>query len=249
MYDHRIENPNRLQAAICQAAQIVVDKGFIGSYQAAQMQAHNDGVKDLSRALSKIGMGIDDNELMGAEFTIRRNMQNMGERLHVTPEQWAKDFQRIGQKRKAIELMEKAVNIAQPALAAAAAELSNTLPDKPSFPSECSAAYRRAREHLIANPRSPRWLALMLFTLARAIGSNTRAGFSSNEWHEGTFFWFAMERAWLEGDGASVGKLLLEADKKFFKNKVAVNLGADMPRRLAEAASIAPAWSLFHPPW
>jgi hypothetical protein len=249
MRDKTIENSDRLHTAILHAAHIVVDKGFMGSYQIAQMQRNNDGVKNLSSAISKIGMGIDDKELMASELTIRRNMQNMEERLNVTPEQWAKDFQWIGQKRKAIELLEQAVNIARPVLAAAAEDLSDTLPDKPDFPAESSAAYRRTREHLIANPRSPRWLALLLFTLARAIGSNTRAGFASNEWHEGTLFWFAMERAWLEGDGASVGKLLLEGDKKFFKNRVAVNLGTDMPRKLAEAASIAPSWSLFHPPW
>jgi hypothetical protein len=221
----------------------------MGNYQIAQMQKHNDGVKNLSSALSKIGAAIADKDLMASDLTIRRNMQHVEKWLNVTPEQWAKGFEQIRQKPKAIQLLDQAIILARPGLAAAAPELSDTLPDKPAFPAECSAAYRRTREHLISNPQSPRWLALLLFTLARAIGGNARAAFSSNEWNEGTLFWFDMERAWLEGDGASVGRLLLQADKKFFSNKVAANLGIDMPRRLAESASIAPGWSLFRPPW
>lgn len=247
--DKKAVESNRLHAAIMHAAQIVVAKDFMGTYQSAQMQVDNSGVKNLSSAISKIGTAIGDKNLMSSELDIRRNMQAMEGLLNVAPDQWAKDFQAISKKRKAIELFERAIDTARPKLAAASAELSDTHPDKPAFPAECSAAYRRTREHLIANPQSPRWLALLLFTLARAIGSNTRSAFASHEWHDGTFFWFDIERAWLQGDGVLVGKLLLDADKLYFSNQVAGNLGSDMPRRLAESAAIAPGWSLFNPPW
>ncbi len=249
MRNKKIKDSGRLQLAILYAAQVVVAKDFMATYQTAQLQADTGGVKNLSSVISKIGAAIGDKDLMTSELDIRRNMHTVEKMLNVTPEQWANDIQSIGQKQKAIDLLERAITIARPKLAAAPAELRDTLPEKPEFPAECSAAYRRTREHLISNPQSPRWLALLLFTLARAIGSNTRAAFASHEWHDGTFFWFDIERAWLQGDGVLVGKLLLDADKKFFSNQIASNLGADMPRRLAESASIVPNWSLFQPPW
>lgn len=242
-------DPLWLAAGIDQAAQIVVSKGFLSTYQTMQMQKHKDDVKSLSGIMSQLGAALGDKDLMGSELQIRRNMQAVDEMLTVTPEQWAQGFQSISRKRKALELFESAIAIARPRLAASPAELRDTLPDKPDFPAECSAAYRRTREHLIAHPDSPRWLALLLFTLARSIGSNTRAAFNADQWNDGTMFWFHLEQAWLQAEGVQVGRLLLDADKKFFSNKVAANLGTDMPQRLAETSSIAPSWSMFHPPW
>ena len=250
MRDPETSKRDQLRLAIPCAAELVVSTGFIASYQTANLVQKNvSGVTALSRAMSEIGKVIGDKDLMTTELDVRRNMKGVQKLLSVDPSQWTQSFQRIEREKKAIELFERAINIARPLLATSSAELRDTHPDKPDFGAERSAGYRRIREHLISHPESPRWIALLLFALARAIGSNTRAGFASNEWHDGTFFWFDLERAWLAGNGVQVGKLLLAGDKKLFSNKIAQNLGTDMPRRLAEAAVNAPGWSLFHPPW
>lgn len=241
---------DRVGAAIFCAAEIVVDKGFMGNYQTSALVQKNDpGVNALGTVMSQIGAVLGEPELMSAQLEIRRNMQAAQKLLETNPAQWAESFQSIKRKPKALQLFERALNIARSELACAPAELRDTRPDKPDFGPEREAAYRRARDHLNSNPQSPRWLALLLFTLARAIGGNARASFSANEWHDGSFFWFDVERAWLAGNGNLVANLLLDADKKFFAKNIASNLGLDMPRRLAEAASFAPDWSLFKPPW
>lgn len=250
MRDIKNEKRDGLRSAISCAAEIVVSQDFMRNYQtSALVQSDVGSVKALSRTISEIGKAIGDKEMMTAELDVHRNMQGAQKLLSVVPAKWAQDFQSIEREKKVIELFERAINIARPGLAAAAVELRDTLPDKPDFGVDCSASYRRAREHLMSHPQSPRWMALLLFTLARAIGSNARAGFAAHEWGDNTLFWFDIERAWLAGNGVKVAHLLLDADKKFFSKNIAINLGTDMPRRLAEAASIAPGWSLFHPPW
>jgi hypothetical protein len=238
-----------IHAAIACAAQLVVHPSFLETYQTAHLQRTREGVKSISSLMSAIGSAIGNRELMSSELDIRRNMQAVDEMLNVTPAVWAQAFQSITTKPNGLRLLNDAVMVAQRALPAYPSELRDTLPHKPDFPDECCAAYRRTREHLLASPRSPRWLALALFALGRVIGSSTRAGYHADQWNEGTFFWFDLERAWLQGDGARPAQLLVQGNKKFFRNKVADNLGSDMPRRLAESASIAPGWSLFHPPW
>lgn len=222
----------------------------MGNYQTSVLVQKNDPeVQAMASVMSKLGAALGEPELMSAQLDIRRNMQAAQKLLETNPTQWAESFQSIKRKPKALQLFERALNIARPELASAPAELRDTLPDKPDFGPDSEAAYRRARDHLNANPQSPRWLALLLFTLARAIGGNARASYSANEWHDGSFFWFDVERAWLAGNGSRVANLLLEADKTFFSKNIASKLGLEMPRRLAEAASIAPDWSLFKPPW
>lgn len=241
---------DRVGAAIFCAAEIVVANGFMENYQTSALVQKNDPeVKALGAVVSQLGAALGEPELMSAQLDIRRNMQEAQKLLETTPAQWAKNFQSIKRKPKALQLFERALDIARPELASAPAELRDTHPDKPDFGPEREAAYRRARDHLNSNPQSPRWLALLLFTLARAIGGNARENFSANEWHSGSFFWFDVERAWLAGNGNRVANLLLDADKQFFAKSIASNLGLAMPRCLAEAASIAPDWSLFHPPW
>lgn len=244
-----LNHDENLNTAIRYAAQLVVREDFLNSYQTAQLQKDTAPVEAIGGILSKIGAVTGDKDLMESELVMRRNILANAKRLEVTPEKWAIDFQTIAKRPKALQLFERALVIARTGIAKAPADLRDTLPDKPDFPPECSAAYRRAREHLVTNPQSPRWLALLLFTLGRAIGTNTRSSFSADEWHEGTFFWFELERAWLEGDGALVGRLLVSADPKFFSNMIASNLGMSLPTRLAETAVMAPQWALFHPPW
>lgn len=220
------------------------------NYQTWALVRNNESeVTALSSVMSQLGAALGEPELMSAQLDVRRNRQAAQKLLETSPAQWAQSFQSIQRKSKALQLFERALSIARPGLASAPAELSDTLRDKVDFGAESKAAYRRARDHLLSNPQSPRWLALLLFTLARAIGSNARASFAANEWHDGSLFWFNIERAWLAGNGNQVANLLLDADKKFFGKSIASNLGSDMPRRLAEAADMAPEWSLFQPPW
>lgn len=242
-------NERWLQEGIKFASTLVVSPSFIQTYKIAEIYATKDDVKNLTSVISQVGSAIGNEDLMAADLDIRRNMQSVGEELQITPERWAESFQSVARKRKAIELFERAINLAQPLLAKSPTELRDTLPDKPDFPSECSAAYRRTREHLLANPQSTRWLGLLLFTLARAIGTNSRSAYASNTWDDSTFFWLQLEQVWLQANGALVGKMLLDADDKFFAHRIAMNLASSMPTRLAESASIAPEWSLFHPPW
>lgn len=247
-----VDSSTRLHSAIHLAAEVVMAKWFVDTYQTAQMLPMHDGVKSLSSAFSQIGAAIGDKDLIGSELMARRNMQHVEKMLDVTPAQWEAGFQSIGRKRKTIELLDRACAIARPGLAAASADLSDLqlfVVGGREIPSECSAAYRRAREHLISTPHSPRWLALVLLALGCAIASNTRSSFASNEWHDGTFFWFRLESAWLQGDGKLVGKMLLDGDKQFFSNRIDANLGTSMAKRLAEAACLAPDWALFHSPW
>lgn len=173
-------NPDWMSQAIDHASRLVVAKDFLATYLTVQMQTNIADIKKMSSILSKVGAAIGETALMSAKLQIRHNIQASSKLLAVTPDQWAKSFKSISQNRKSIDLFERAIAIAQPRLAACPAELSDTLPDKPDFPSECSAAYHRTREHLLAHPQSSRWPALLLFTLGRTIGSNTRLAFSSD---------------------------------------------------------------------
>lgn len=240
----------RLHAAIACAAQLVVHPSFLETYQTSRLlQSNKEGVKALGSLMSKIGAATGDQALMTSELEIRRNMQAVDEMMNITPEMWAEAFQSITTEMKAVALLEDAIALARRLLPASPPELRDTLPNTPDFPADCCAAYRRTREHLLSSPVSPRWMALALFTLGRAIGSNTRAGYDADQWNDGTFFWLDLEKAWLGGDGARTGQLLIKGNAQFFNNRVAHNLGSAMPTRLAESASIAPAWSLFQPPW
>lgn len=249
MAKHHTRDAEWLRAGVVCAGQLVVHPEFLLTYQTAQMSTQDAGVKQVARAVSQIAGAAGVPEMMDAEMKIRRGMSESAKALEVTPAQWSDAFLSIGQQDYAMELFERAIDLARPALAAYPSELRDTLPDRPEFPPECSAAFRRTREHLLAHPQSPRWLALLLMTLARAIGSNARSGYASDTWHEGTLFWLNLERFWLLGDGAQVGALLKHGNRTLFSNGVAQNIGNDMPRRLAESSSLAPGWSLFQPPW
>lgn len=167
----------------------------------------------------------------------------------ATPRQWAAGVGAITRSRRATKILQGSIDVARPLLAASPRDLRDTLPEAHSFSPASEAAYRRARDHLTANPDSPRWTTLLLFTLARVIGANATSTFNSSTWDELTIFWARLETAWLQGDGARIGVLLADADKKLFSGTVAQRLGADMPTRLAESSDMAPSWAFFYGPW
>lgn len=233
---------------IAHASSLVVSPDFLQTYQTAQMLSDKSDVKQMSSLMAQLGAAIGNKDLMESELVIHKGMKASEKALQVTPEIWAHGMLALGDKRKTIELFERSISIAQKRMPSTPEELNDTLPDKPNFPSECSSAYRRGRQHLLSTPDSPRWLALALFALGRAIGTNTRAAYNADEWNDVTFFWLGLERAWLEADGGLVGKMLVDMDKKAH-GQIAIQMAASMPVRLAETASMVPGWSLFNPPW
>jgi len=124
----------------------------MGNYQTSVLVQKNDPeVQAMASVMSKLGAALGEPELMSAQLDIRRNMQAAQKLLETNPTQWAESFQSIKRKPKALQLFERALNIARPELASAPAELRDTLPDKPDFGPDSEAAYRRARDHLNAN--------------------------------------------------------------------------------------------------
>jgi len=70
MHDRTVADSPHLREAILLAAQIVVCKDFLETYQTAQLRPNNEG-KNLSSVIAKIGVATGNEILMASELRTR----------------------------------------------------------------------------------------------------------------------------------------------------------------------------------
>lgn len=95
-------------------------------------------------------------------------------------------------------------------------------------------SYINVRKKLCSNKFNAHWVALAISAISRMIAVNASNGFESNEWSEFTLAWFDIEKHFISGDGKRLAESLVNADSKFFENKMNSLIGTRLTHALAE---------------
>ena len=107
----------------------------------------------------------------------------------------------------------------------------NTMPpdDAPQL-----IAYINVRKKLCSNKFNAHWIALAILSISRMIAVNASRGFESDKWSDFTLAWFDIEKHFLSGNGKRLAEALVDADNKFFQNKMNSLIGTRLTHALAE---------------
>ena len=91
-----------------------------------------------------------------------------------------------------------------------------------------------AKRKLCADPSSPLWSALVIASLARAVGTNATHSFDSNEWSEVTMLWVSLDKSLITGDGKAFAQQLHSLERDCIDTALKDLLAPRMPHALAE---------------
>ncbi|RYY74601.1 MAG: hypothetical protein EOO52_13635 [Gammaproteobacteria bacterium] len=72
-----------------------------------------------------------------------------------------------------------------------------------------------AQDFLVKNPRSDKWLTLIIFAHSRGISVTARREFDSISWSDESLFIMKLETAFVRGDGKSLSRMLARDMKNF----------------------------------
>jgi len=95
-------------------------------------------------------------------------------------------------------------------------------------------SYINVRKKLCSKNYSSHWVALSLASISRMVAVNASSSFESSEWDDYSLAWFKIEEHFLSGNGKSFAIALVDADKRFFENKMASLIGTRITHALAE---------------
>lgn len=87
----------------------------------------------------------------------------------------------------------------------------------------------KARDFLLKNPDSSKWLSLIHFCMSRALSTTARNSFDSNEWSESSMFSMQLDRSFSMGECKVFGRLITkELPKYFSSDAIAIKLGENV---------------------
>ncbi len=90
------------------------------------------------------------------------------------------------------------------------------------------------KRKLCADLSSPLWSALVIASLARAIGTNAKLSFDSNEWSEASMQWMALDKSLMTGEGKAFAEQLHTLDREYLDNALKGLLATRVPHAIAE---------------